>query len=102
MKIATEASVVDAMTPNVGTLVCDNRLNRSGKSPSLAAARGISALIIVHAVRAPKPEMMTMTLMRLPAQVPPNIAFTASPYGAVDSASFDEGRMPKTAVRDMR
>src|SRR6476646_6230573 len=102
MMMATEASAVDATMRNVGTLVRDIRLNRSGKSPSVAAARGISALVMVQAGRAPKPEMMTMTLMTSPAQVPPNMAFTASPYGAVDSASFDEGRMPNTAVSEAR
>src|SRR5215469_6213635 len=74
------------------------RLNRSGNRPSLAAARGISALIMIQPLSAPKPEMMTAIAITLPAQVPPNIALTASEYGALPEASLELGTIPKTAV----
>jgi hypothetical protein len=45
---ATEARTVEITTPNVGTPVPESRLNRSGNSPSLAAARGIWAQIMVQ------------------------------------------------------
>ena len=45
MTIAIEARTVDAMIPNAGTPTLFMRLNRSGNSPSLAAASGISAQI---------------------------------------------------------
>ena len=76
------------------------RLNWAGNRPSFAAARGISAQIIVHPFSAPKPEMMTMMAITLPAHVPPNIELTASENGAVDSASCELGRMPNIAVSD--
>ena len=63
------------------------RLNCSGNSPSFAAASGISAQIIVQPFSAPKPEMMTTIAITLPAQVPPNMALTASENGAVESGS---------------
>ena len=44
--------------------------------------------------------MMTTMLITSPAHVPPNIVFTASENGAVESASFPAGRMPKTAVSE--
>ena len=75
-------------------------MNASGKSPSFAAASGISAQIIVQPLSAPKPEMMTATAMTLPAHVPPNMALAASENGALDSASCEVGRMPNTAVSD--
>ena len=49
--------------PKAGTPFLERRLNRSGKSPSLAAASGISAQIMVQPFSAPKPEMMTTTAM---------------------------------------
>ena len=63
MIIAIDASAVDAMIPKAGTPARDICLKRSGKSPSLAAASGISAQIIVHPFNAPKPEMITATAM---------------------------------------
>ena len=69
--------------PTIGTPLGERRLNCSGNSPSLAAASGISAQIIVQPFSAPKPEMITTIAMTLPAQVPPNIALTASENGAV-------------------
>src|SRR6478672_7413593 len=100
MNIAIDARIVDATMPNAGTPVLERRLNCAGKRPSFAAARGISAQIIVQPFRAPKPEMMTTMAMTLPAQVPPNMELTASENGAVDSASCEVGRMPNIAVSD--
>src|SRR5512132_1821982 len=100
MQIASDASTVDAMIPNAGTPVLEIRPNCSGKSPSFAAASGISAQIIVHPTSAPRPEMITATAITLPAHVPPNIAFAASEKEAVEVASLDEGRIPNTAVKD--
>src|SRR5215468_5364296 len=100
MPIAIEASTVEAMMPNAGTPLADMRLNRSGNSPSSAAASGISAQIMVQPLSAPRPEMMTATAITLPAQVPPNIALMASENGAVALASLEVGTMPKTAVSD--
>src|SRR6516225_7368023 len=100
MTIATDARNVDAMMPNAGTLARERSLNRSGKRPSLAAASGISAQIIVQPTSAPRPEMMTAIAMTFPAHVPPNIALAASENGAVDPDSLEAGRMPKTAVSD--
>src|SRR3954447_21932999 len=100
MIIAAEASTVEAMMPNAGTPFLDMRLNRSGNRPSFAAASGISAQIIVHPLRAPKPETMTAMAIRLPAQVPPNIALAASENGAVALASLVVGTMPNTAVSE--
>ena len=59
--MAIDARIVEATMPKAGTPFFDSRLNWSGKSPSLAAARGISAQIIVQPFSAPKPEMMTTT-----------------------------------------
>src|SRR4051794_35593653 len=95
-----DASVVDAMMPKDGTPFADSCLNRAGNSPSLAAASGISAQIIVQPLSAPMPDTMTMTLIRSPQPVPPNIEFTASENGAVDVLSVSPGRMPNTAVSD--
>jgi len=61
--IAIDASTVEAMMPNAGTPLLDIWLKRFGKSPSLAAARGISAQIMVQPFSAPKPDMMTTTAM---------------------------------------
>src|SRR3954452_18207515 len=100
MITAMEASTVDMTMPNDGTPVRDMRLNRSGNRPSFAAARGISAQIMVQPLRAPNPEMMTAMAITLPAQVPPNMAFAASENGAVAEASVGLGRMPNTAMRE--
>src|SRR5271165_841167 len=97
MTIAIDASAVEAMIPNAGTPAFDMRLNRSGNSPSLAAARGISAQISVQPFRQPRPEMITMTAITLPAQVRPNIKFTASENGAVEVESVLPGTIPNTA-----
>ena len=91
MAIAIEASTVEAMMPNAGTPFFEMRLNRSGNRPSLAAASGISALIMIQPFSAPKPEMMTAMAITLPAQVPPNIALTASgsaPYSEAVNTMF--------------
>jgi hypothetical protein len=48
MIIAIEASTMEAMMPKTGTPVLDRRLNCGGNSPSLAAASGISAEIMVN------------------------------------------------------
>jgi hypothetical protein len=46
--------------------------------------------------------MMTATAITLPAQVPPNIALTASENGAVALASSEVGTMPNTATSESR
>src|SRR5215469_6089661 len=100
MAIAIEASTVEAMMPNAGTPFFEMRLNRAGNRPSSAAASGISAQIIVQPLSAPSPEMMTAIAITLPAQVPPNIALTASENGAVALASLEVGTMPNTATSE--
>src|SRR6478609_1715493 len=100
MAMAMEARTVDATIPNAGTPFEDSRLNCAGKRPSLAAARGISAQIIVQPLSAPKPETMTARAMTLPAHVPPNIRLTASEKGAVALARVEVGRIPNIAVSD--
>src|SRR5215471_1945049 len=100
MTIAIDASTVEAMMPNAGTPFDESRANCSGKSPSLAAASGISAQIIVQPTSAPRPEMMTAIAITWPAQVPPNMALAASENGAVELDSFDVGRIPNTATSD--
>src|SRR3974390_744539 len=100
MNTAIEASTVDAMTPNAGTPDADRRLKRSGKRPSLAAASGISAQIMVQPLRAPNPEMMTASAITLPAQLPPKMTLAAVEKGAGALTSVEVGTMPKTAVSD--
>src|SRR3954466_8285842 len=100
MITAMEASTVDMTTPNDGTPVRDMRLNRSGNSPSFAAASGISAQIMVQPLSAPNPEMITAMAMMLPAQLPPNIALTVSENGAVDSPSCAVGTTPNTTMSE--
>src|SRR3954462_5857797 len=100
MAIAIEASVVDAMMPNAGTPLGDSCLNRAGNNPSLAAASGISAQIIVQPTSAPRPEMITAIDITSPAQLPPSITLAASENGAVEPASAFVERIPKTAVSD--
>ena len=50
--------------PNAGTPRADSRPNLRGNSPSLAAASGISAQIMVQPLRAPMPETMTQAATR--------------------------------------
>src|SRR5215471_6806112 len=100
MIIAIEARTVEAMMPKAGTPDFEIVLNCRGKRPSLAAARGISAQIMVQPLSAPKPEMMTAIAMTCPVQVPPNMVFMASENGAPESASLLVGTMPNTAVRE--
>ena len=100
MTIAIDASVVDATIPNAGTCAALRRLKRSGNSPSLAAASGISAQIMVQPTSAPRPEMITAIDITSPAHVPPNITLAASENGAVESASAVVERIPKTAVSE--
>src|SRR3954447_11861301 len=98
--MAIEARTVEATMPKAGTPLDDSRLNCAGKRPSLAAARGISAQIIVQPFNAPKPDTMTAMAITLPAHVPPNIRFTASENGAVAVARVEVGRIPNIAVSD--
>ena len=70
--------------PQAGAPRRFRRSNRLGKTPSWAAARGISAVIIVQPLSAPMPEMITTTAITLPQTVPPNIVLTAVENGAVD------------------
>src|SRR5262249_45041602 len=100
MTTATDDRRAETTTPNAGTPLRDRCLNRSGNRPSLAAANGISALIMTQPLSAPKPEMMTATAITLPAQVPPNIVLTASEYGALPVASLELGTIPNTAVSE--
>src|SRR5258707_15614760 len=100
MIMAMEASTVEAMMPNQGTWFLDICLKRPGNRPSLAAASGISAQIMVQPFSAPKPETMTARAITLPAQVPPNIALAASENGALADASLEVGTMPNTAVSE--
>src|SRR4051812_20659231 len=100
MAIATEASTVDAMIPNAGTPFDESFLNWLGNRPSLAAASGISAQIIVQPLSAPSPEMITAIAMMSPAHVPPNITLAASEKGAVAVASWVVGNTPNITVSD--
>ena len=50
--------------PKAGTPRPDSSPNLRGKSPSLAAASGISAQIMVQPFRAPMPETMTAAATR--------------------------------------
>src|SRR5262245_56602971 len=97
---AADDSRPETTTPNAGTPFFDMGLNRFGNRPSLAAARGISGLIMIHPLSAPKPEMMTAIANTLPTQVPRNSAWTASEYGALPEASLAVGTMPNTAVSE--
>src|SRR3954447_20775052 len=98
----SDARAVEAMMPNAGTPRRLSRPNASGKSPSLAAASGISAQIMVQPFNAPKPEMTTRADITYPAHVPPKIELTAVANGAVDSDSVVADTMPNTAVSDSR
>ena len=100
MKI--DARAVEAMMPNAGAPPLLSRPKASGNSPSLAAANGISAQIMVQPLSAPKPEITTSADITYPAQVLPKISFTAVANGAVESASIAEATMPKTAVSESR
>src|SRR5215470_374366 len=101
--MATLASTVDATMPAAGVPRPDSRPNAGGNSPSLAAANGISAQIMVQPFSAPMPETMTASAIRSPAQVPPPaMVFAASVYDAPFSgfASSAVGTTPKTAISD--
>ena len=50
--------------PKAGTPRSESDPNLRGNSPSLAAARGISAQIIVQPLRAPMPETTTAAATR--------------------------------------
>src|SRR5690348_8008058 len=90
--------------PTAGTPRLDSRPNGAGNRPSRAAARGISAQIIVQPFSAPRPETMTAMAVRSPAQVPPAIVLAASEYDALFSglASSLLGTAPKMAIIDSR
>src|SRR5689334_13156968 len=93
------------MIPTVGTPRLDRRPNATGNSWSLAAASGTSAQITVHPLSAPRPEMMTASATRLPAQVPPpTIVLAATEYYALltSLASSLLGTVPNTATIDSR
>jgi hypothetical protein len=100
MSIAIDASAVDTTIPKAGIPRPLRRSKRSGNSPSFAAARGISAVIIVQPLSAPMPEMTTAAAMTLPQKVPPNIELMAVEKGALESASVLAGTIPKTATSD--
>src|SRR3954465_10347849 len=100
MTIAIDASAVDATIPNAGTSALFIRLKRAGNNPSLAAAGGIWAQIIVQPTSAPRPEMITAIDITSPAQLPRSITLAASENGAVEPASAFVERIPKTAVSD--
>src|SRR4051812_26861437 len=86
--MATEASTVEAMMPTAGTARRESLPKLAGKSPSRAAANGISAQIMVQPFSAPSPEMTTAIAMRSPAQVPPPaIALAAAEYDALLDSS---------------
>src|SRR6478672_3555912 len=85
--MATEASKVELTMPNHGTPRLDRLRKRCGKRPPSAAAKGISAQIMVQPLRAPKPDTTTSAAMTLPAQVPPKMSLTAVENGAVESPS---------------
>ncbi len=67
-----------------------------GKSPSLAAAYGVWALSRVQPLRAPAIETTAAQATRVPPQVPPNMALTASVKGASEETSFSWATRPKT------
>ena len=77
MTTATDANAVEAMIPTEGMPREDSWANTFGNSPSLAAASGISAQIMVQPLRAPIPEMMTSAATRLPDQAPPKMSLAA-------------------------
>ena len=52
--------------PKAGTPRRDTRSKCSGNSPSVEAAKGISAQSIVQPLRAPKPEITTIAAMSDP------------------------------------
>src|SRR5512132_4180808 len=101
--MAIDASAVEATMPSAGTWRFETRPNAAGKSPSLAAARGISAQIIVHPLRAPMPEMITAMATLSPAHEPlPTMVFAATEYDArlASWARAVAGTMPNTAMSD--
>src|SRR5262249_60394019 len=102
MSIAIEASAVEAMMPKAGTWLLDSRLNRSGNKPSLAAASGISAQIMVQPTSAPSPEMITARAITLPAQVPPKMELATSEKGAPALARVAVGTAAQRTVSGSR
>src|SRR3954465_14194202 len=100
MKI--DARTVEEMIPKAGTPLALSLPNLAGNRPSLAAASGISAQIIVQPLSAPKPDTTTSAAIRYPAQVPPKIALIAVEYGAVEAAKPPLPTMPNTAVSESR
>src|SRR3954462_11789423 len=102
MTTAREARAVEAMIPTEGMPREFSWAKAFGNSPSLAAASGISAQIIVQPLRAPIPEMMTRAATRLPDQAPPKISLAAEAYDALllSCARAVAGRIPKTATSD--
>src|ERR1700710_391383 len=100
MTTATEASAADETMPKVGAPREERAAKRRGKSPSLAAASGISAQIMVQPFRAPMPETMTASATRFPAHDPPPTMWSAATeYEALLAswASALVGRVPNTA-----
>src|SRR5213592_2197293 len=98
MIMAIDASTVEAMMPYAGTPADESFLNCAGNSPSSAAALGISAQIMVHPLRAPNPDTITASAMRLPAHVPPNMELAAVENGSLVSASVLAGSTPNITV----
>ncbi len=74
---------------------------KSGNSPSLAAACGISAQIIVQPLRAPMPEITANPAMSLPAHAAPKISSKVTENEAEPSGlcSTSFGTMPKIATK---
>src|SRR3954454_271800 len=96
--IASEVQAVDTKIPNGGTPCRLSDLKRARNKPSVAAASGTSAVMSVQPLSAPKPETTTTAAITSPHSVPPNIALTALENGALASASWSAGRIPKTAT----
>ena len=71
----------------------------------MAAARGISAQIIVQPFRAPMPEMITASATRFPAHEPPPTMWSAATeYDALlaSRAKALVGTIPNTAIIESR
>jgi hypothetical protein len=100
MTIAIEARTVENTIAHAGAPRRFSRLKRAGNTPSCAAARGISAVIIVHPFSAPMPEMITTAAMTLPQKVPPNMSLIAVENGAVELCRASLDTIPKTATSD--
>src|ERR1035437_7603080 len=105
MTTATDDSAAEEMVPTAGPPRPNSLPKRAGNRPSLAAARGISAQIMVQPLSAPMPETITASATRSPAQdPPPTIAFAALEYDALLAAraSWLVGMIPITATIDSR